>query len=805
MRTILVIMFFFSLQFHNAQTLKIEKLNVSNSKNNDDLSFLKEEIKDRKMVMLGELTHQYGTIFEMKTRVVEYLHKELGFTTFAMESSMYDLWKKNLHQNFNPVDFNNAVYGVWSKTKEFQRLVNYIDKHQLKVIGFDSQISYTNEFIDDFFDFCESNNIKIKLDEEDMAIVLEGVLNDNSFEEYDMKFSAYEKELKRIIKKIKSFKNTELNYYWLQFFKGVLAASRDAYVNTKEAPSYDFLSPEHNIRDAQMSDNILSYIERHPSEKIILWADNIHIINSTASIKDSKSQKFVSMGNHIKNRLGNDVYSLATLHANDSISYRKKWSKTPILMKSFENELVDLGIPNLFVSSNQESMKIQRKNRLVSYLNYYESRLDQLHDGYIFMKHAKDSEPYIAKSTINNQYEAVVLDSLQKENKIIRKKTENTIFKGKVIDLETKAAIPYATVILKKQEIYRVCDINGNFAIPISKQMKKDAIVDISSMGFTPKTIPLNMLSDIIYLNPSVESLEEVVIKAYKTPLSVMKIAVRNIKNNNPTTPFNYQKYTKVKININDKDILDIDLLRKEYDQGYRQLNRSTGRVDQIKWNKNDFGNKIKNTHQLLGRYRQNALRYSNIVHRRKYKKFDLEFIKSKNPDYEGLYIIQFKTNRNKWNYTNRGYPTNYSGKIYINKEDFSIVKIIENWETTLTKTDIEKYGFYDTRMQYSGKLEEVKIKEENTCVYNKHNDGKYYGHEFFNKSYLEYKNNKGKLYYYMFSEDSSLFDVKSQDVEVIDYDHHHQNETILRRVKFNKDFWDSFSNTLYKKINGKN
>jgi len=763
MRTLLILIIVLSAHFSNAQSLKIEKLAPSNSEDITDLFFLEEELEGKQLVMLGELTHQYGTIFEMKTRMVEYLHRELGFTTFAMEASMYDIWKKNLHQEFDPLAFNNTVYGVWSKTKEFQRLVNYINEHQLKVVGFDSQIMNTETFIDDFFDYCENNDIRLKVDEEDMAIIMEGVLEAFSFDEYDMQFGDYEGELKRIIRKIESFENNEFNYHWLQFTKNILATSIDAYKNEKEAPSYDFVSSAHNIRDAQMANNVLTYMRRHPKEKVILWADNIHVMNSASSVKDERSSKFISMGNHIKNEIGDKAYSLATLHANDSISYKNKWSKTPILKGSFEDELNDLYVENLFVSSNQNAMKMPGKHRLLSYLNFYESRLDLLHDGYIFIKYAKDATPYTTKQNIINEFEEEVADSEEKMTVIPLKEIKNTLFKGKVLDFETKEPIPYATVILEKYEIYRVCDETGNFEIPI------------------------NQLSEVIYLTPNIEKLDEVVVTTHTVPKAVMRMAVKGIKTNNPITPFNYERYVKTKININDSDILDIDLLTKEYDQGYRQLNRSTRRVDQIKWNKNSFGKKLKNTKQLMGRFRQNALRYSNIVNRRKYRKFDLEFVKSKNPEDAGLYVIAFKTNRSKWNYTNRAYPTTYSGKVYVDRENYAIVKVIENWETTLSKEDIIAHNFNDTRLQYKGKLEEVKVKEESTC-----------------SIFLEYRTNKDKQYNYMYSEDSSLFDIETDDVEVIDYDYYNNDETVLRRVKYDESFWESFNNQLYEYLNDK-
>ncbi len=298
MKASITIIVFLYLQFGYTQELKTYSLRTPDSEEISDLYFLKEEIQNKRLVMLGEQTHQYGTFFEVKARIIKYLHQELGYTTIAMETSMYDLWKMNKEQGFDPIKFNETVYGVWSNTKEFQRLVNYIDKHQLKVIGFDSQISNTDQFIDDFFDYCEDNDLEIKIDQEDMAIVMQGILDAYSFDEYDMEFLVYEKELERIIKKIASLKNTDHNYYWKQFSKNILAVSRDAYKNSEEIKSYHFISAQHNIRDAQMADNVLSYMQRNPSEKIILWADNIHIINAVEATKEPILKEFISMGSY---------------------------------------------------------------------------------------------------------------------------------------------------------------------------------------------------------------------------------------------------------------------------------------------------------------------------------------------------------------------------------------------------------------------------------------------------------------------------------------------------------------------------
>lgn len=173
------------LTIAQSQELNTIELLPPESKEYKDLTFLKNELQGKQLVMLGEQTHMYGNIFEMKARVLEYLHQELGFTTIAMESSMYDLWKINKN-GFNPKEFNNAIWGVWSSTLEFQRVVNYIEKNNLKVIGFDSQVINTSQFVEDLYDYLESQNITLKLDEDDLGIIIEGVLENVTIEEDDI-------------------------------------------------------------------------------------------------------------------------------------------------------------------------------------------------------------------------------------------------------------------------------------------------------------------------------------------------------------------------------------------------------------------------------------------------------------------------------------------------------------------------------------------------------------------------------------------------------------------------------------------
>jgi erythromycin esterase-like protein len=770
-----------------SQELKTIELLPPESKEYKDLTFLKNELQGKQLVMLGEQTHMYGNIFEMKARVLEYLHKELGFTTIAMESSMYDIWKMNKN-GFNPKEFNNAIWGVWSSTLEFQRVVNYIENNNLKVIGFDSQVNNTSQFVEDFYDYLEIKNITLKLDEDDFGIIIEGVLENVTIEEDDIKYKVYEKEVIRIIKQIENLDSNETNYYWKQFSKNLLASSQDAFYNKKEILTTDFGNKNDNIRDKQMADNLLSYINRNPNEKIICWADNVHIINDNSSITKSTAREFISMGSYIRKELKEKSYSLATIHANDSLfdNGTKKWHLTTIKNNSFEYELNSLNKPYLFVTSNQEEIQSLKVTRLLNFVDFTNVRLDQLHDGYIFFQNATLPKLETIKDSINVSSKQIALG--KKIEQIVT--GENLILKGQLLNKENNEPIPFATLILKKEEIYRVADENGFYELPIKKTMVESATIAISSMGFETETISLKELKDKTYLKSKFEELNEVVITGYLSPKTVLKKAISNKKLNHPTEPFNFYRYGNVLVNKNDITELDLELITKDYDFGYLSPFAITQRVEQIKWNKNTNQKRYKYTSQFFS-YRQNAIRYANILHKRKYKKFNLKFEKSNNLENEDLYIISFKTERNKWNYTNKPYPTEYSGKVFINKESFAIVKVVESWETTLKLEEIEKH--FKENINHINIMQITK-KEENISYYSDIMDkGKYYATRYFYRSYDETLNNEKKKENSILEMDSYLFDFELQSVEEIEYEWREKKQTVLNRVEYDKTFWDLF------------
>ena len=94
-----------------------------------DLNFLKEVLKDKRIVLLGEQTHGDGATFEAKVRLIKFLHQQLGFEVLAFESGLYDNYAMYQHvteTNYESSPLKESVFRIWSDAHEFEPLLRYI-------------------------------------------------------------------------------------------------------------------------------------------------------------------------------------------------------------------------------------------------------------------------------------------------------------------------------------------------------------------------------------------------------------------------------------------------------------------------------------------------------------------------------------------------------------------------------------------------------------------------------------------------------------------------------------------------------
>ncbi|MDX1905627.1 MAG: erythromycin esterase family protein [Bacteroidia bacterium] len=110
-----------------------------------DLDFLRPVLADKRIVLLGESSHGIGDYYTLKSRLVQYLHAELGFEVLAMESGFADIYfQYQQAATLTPVQLRDrTVFGNFQCT-EIMPLFTYIHTQAqrprpLHYAGFDSQ------------------------------------------------------------------------------------------------------------------------------------------------------------------------------------------------------------------------------------------------------------------------------------------------------------------------------------------------------------------------------------------------------------------------------------------------------------------------------------------------------------------------------------------------------------------------------------------------------------------------------------------------------------------------------------------
>lgn len=594
----------------SAQEFNPKIITLSQNPEITDFSFLKEELKDVQVVMLGENTHFDGNVFEMRTKIVQYLHQEMGFNTIAFESGIYDVWRaqKSINEGQNVVEaISNSLFSIWAKRNEFQSFIEFYNqnKKDLKIFGFDYQITGNNGNVllaKDLFEYAKKINHKIKFKQEDFELLLESMTNSGMFDEEDISYEQFKTELTLFKTKISQQKDSEEKFYWNQIVKSLLELGHDAISKEEILSTFNTTSFD-NIRDKQMADNLLAYLKQNPEAKIICWGANAHFVNNMSSINEPILKEFVPMGSYIKKELKNKVYSLAAVTAEDSIFLQNKWHKTPIKKHSFEYFLKEKNTsPHIFISSNQSEMQILAWNRLFSPITFVESKLNELHDGYLYFRSVTPS---------------TIIDS----------DDENKVFKTK--DIQTT-----------------------NLSEPKDDELKKT-------------------------------DLNEVVIYGKRTAYQVMKNVVESLEKNYPDNPFSSSMKTNIQAKVSTITYLDLDFIAEQYDLGYvNYINRSTKNIKELRWNKkSDFlSESLREYHGLMYNC---PIKYAPFLKKGKFKKFIFQIEETKIYNNEEVFVIHFSSPRNHSTFTRRIFLSDYSGYLYVNKKDFAIVKIFENWSVT--------------------------------------------------------------------------------------------------------------------------
>ena len=246
-------------------------------------------------------------------------------------------------------------------------------------------------------------------------------------------------------------------------------------------------------------------------------------------------------------------------------------------------------------------------------------------------------------------------------------------YKGKIINAETRAAVPFASVGILNTTKGTAANQNGEFILNIPLSLK-DSAVYISHIGYKNFSCKIqeDNCPEIIKLSPRYISVEEVIIRS-KNPRKIISNLSLNIKNNYLQKPFIITSFYREGV-IEKKQI-------KNYSEAvsyiYKTPYKPTISSDKIKVLKS---RKITNTkaNDSLKVKLQNGLYASmqldivknmfDFITLTEMPYFDYQLVDITEQNGNLLYIVDFKP------YSVKRMPS-YEGKLYIDNKNYALIK----------------------------------------------------------------------------------------------------------------------------------
>ena len=360
---------------------------------NEDLKFLDSVLKDNKIVMLGENIHYDGATMQAKSRLVRYLHENLGYNIVLYEAGQYDTWMMNEEMKNHalkiPSDSIGSVglFNFWWNNKETQPLINYYQKTKttaqpIDIGGFDIQFSGDVLYSRRgklLKDFLSKNNITLKnsplfnkhLDKIEYFIYdgyTKRNLNENQKNELLNEINQLEKAVLKLEKKPE-------NIMYARYL-------HDIRNNFTKAWKYKSGSmPSMQFRDSLMAQNLIYQIDSvYHHQKVIVWCANIHTFSAPYS------KEYTPLGYYIKKRYGKASYRVdfsSYAKLNDAKSFFNKPGKLAI-----ENTFHAMKTPYFFIDLRSIPENALLKKEFVSTINQgvdQKKKWSQFFDGIFYI------------------------------------------------------------------------------------------------------------------------------------------------------------------------------------------------------------------------------------------------------------------------------------------------------------------------------------------------------------------------------------------------------------------------------------
>ncbi|MFJ3953066.1 erythromycin esterase family protein [Streptomyces libani] len=290
-----------------------------------DLESLGTTLRDVRIVGLGESTHGTREFFRLKHRIVEFLVREAGFTTLALEASASAARALDAYVRHGTGDPARLItrLGFWTwRTEEMLDLVEWLRAHnrglpegrQVRFVGIDPQR-------------CTDSL-------EAVAAFLRQVAPDRVQDVRELEVLAQAHPASRPDPQQALLHRAEALAGFLADHRENFAqhttaeaadeALEDARILTRAADlvtrSADLRSGENSVfavRDRYMADAVTRLVDDSPQARVIVWAHNGHLAKGTYG------DAVPALGSRLRERYGDAYYALALLFGKGTFLARR--------------------------------------------------------------------------------------------------------------------------------------------------------------------------------------------------------------------------------------------------------------------------------------------------------------------------------------------------------------------------------------------------------------------------------------------------------------------------------------------------